>query len=199
LIAIKAEDIARSACEQISRELDSKDSFRVMLVVVDEPKNGWTQRFLTDADWRFSDKIALLPKKSAQKRFDRWVVVNLWTIDSDMNLSVVTQGAIVRLTRAAIFRAYFQRQFGFPKTLADAMRQEGQALNFAKEAVTLQLEELELSSAVMNPYLNSSDFSVIFAAMYGDTAAISVGYQALGLKPMAGFAVAQNETRPTNY
>ena len=191
LIAIKAEDIARTACEQICKELKSNDIFRIMLVVVDEPTNGWTQRYLTDADWRFTDKIAALPKKYMPNTFDRWVSINIWTVDDKMNPATIEEETIVRLTRAAIFRAYFQNKNGYPSTLTEYLQQEGAALNFAGEKNTLTIADIKESNLIIQTHLNSQEFPIIFAAMYGDAAAESVGYTPLGLEPMAGFVVAQ--------
>jgi hypothetical protein len=193
LVEIKAENIVRDACALVSQEIPSDSVFRVMLVAVDEPKNGWTQRYLTDADSRFSDKVATLPRKYLVGKFDRWVTVNLWTVDDLVNPIEITEAIVTRLTRAAIFRAYHQKIKGFPLTLAETLRQEGAALNFAGEKISLPDLDVEISKSIIKQYLNTEDFTIIFAAMYGDAAAESVGYTPLGLKSMAGFAVAQAE------
>jgi hypothetical protein len=189
LLAIDAEELASDACRTVCKEIDSNDSFRVMLVVVDEPANGWTQRFLTDADWRFTDKIASLPKKNLPA-FDRWVTVNLWTTDSNMQPMIATAESVVRSTREALFRAYWQRQYGIPKTLEETLRQEGATLNFAGEKVSYSEQQITESWNIVSPFLNSKKFPEIFAAMYGDEAALSSGYGCLGLKLNAGFQVA---------
>jgi hypothetical protein len=190
LLTIEAEEVASVACRTVCEEINSNDSFRVMLVVVDEASNGWTQRFLTDADWRFTDKIASLPKKNLSSTFDRWVAVNLWTTDSNMQPMIATAESVVLSTRAALFRAYWQRLHGIPITLEETLRQEGATLNFAGEKVSHSEQEITESWNSIAPLLSSKKFPEIFAAMYGDEAALNSGYECLGLKPMAGFQVA---------
>jgi hypothetical protein len=189
LIEMRAEDIAREVCEKLGSEIESEEIFRVMLVVVDEPANGWTQRFLSDADWRFCDKIEKLPKPDHNKSFDRWVSVNIWTTDDQLRPRALTSESLAQHVRGAIFRAHLQRRFGYPTTLAQMIQQEGTVMRFAGESVGVNPPEIERIAFVIDPLKSSLDFPTNFAALYGDDAAISVGYQPLGLPPRAGFSL----------
>ncbi len=191
LIKMKAEEFAQEVCDQVGAEINVDVSYRVMLVVVDEPANGWTQRYLTDADWRFSDKIEKLAKSSGTPAFDRWVTVNLWTTDESLHPREPSYEWIQMLVRSALFRAHLQRQNGYPVKLADMLRQEGMVMVFSGENLPLTTSDLAKTEEIIVPLLESTNFATNFAALYGDEAALSVGYSPLGLKPKAGFALAR--------
>ena len=75
LLAVDAEGLATEYAHEIETELeDVQAEFRLILVVADQTGNGWTQRWLTDAAWRFG------PEKVPQQRSEhRWITVQLWT------------------------------------------------------------------------------------------------------------------------
>ncbi len=159
-----------------------------MLVVADVPRNGWTQRHLTDAQWRFTLKDDTLPKGVTLEGFDRWVSVLLWT-DTQ-----VSEAYLRREVRGALYRALHVHYVGAPRTLAQMMRQEGRVLAYAGYRPELDAGELDYSREAIKPYLQSAEFPVCFAALYGDEAARSVGYEALGLTAQAGFQLALYDT-----
>ena len=184
LITMKAEALAQTAADEVAKEFaDFSDRFRLMLVVADVPRNGWTQRQLTDAEWRFTPSDTL-PKSMSLGDFDRWVSVLLWT-DTE-----ATEAYAKREVRGALYRALHVHHVGAARTLAQMMQQEGRVLAYAGYMPELDTEELEYSRAVITPLLQRTEFSVCFAALYGDAAAKRVGYEALGLTAQAGFQVA---------
>jgi hypothetical protein len=184
LIAQDAEGSAeRAGVEAASRLGALPDVYRMMLVVADVPHNGWTERHLTDAEWRFSDATDRLPGKSAAAGFDRWVTIQLWT-DVDP-----TPEYVQLETLSALYRAAHQRHIGAPRTLAEMMRQEGRAAAFAGGCPELDADDLAYTREVIMPYLASAHFPTCFAAMYGDQAARAAGYPPLGLSACAGFAL----------
>lgn len=188
LIALDVENFAANACAQVCRELDTDAVFRVMLVVVDEPSNGWTQRFLTDADGRFSSAIEKLKKSS--DHFDRWVAVQLWTADHHLKPVEPSLELVQQATRGALFRAYWQRQHGYPVTLRHMLKQEGHVLRFSQPSLEFDPATATQLKSIIDPLLDSEDYTKNISALYGDEAAISVGYEPLGLPQYAGFAYA---------
>lgn len=184
LIAMGAEASAQATADEVVKEFaDFADSFRLMLVVADVPQNGWTQRHLTDAEWRFTLNDTL-PKSMTLEGFDRWVSVLLWT-DTE-----ATETYVKREVRGALYRALHVRYVGTARTLAEMMQQEGRVLAHAGYAPELDTQELEYSREVIAPSLHSTEFPVCFAALYGDDASRQVGYEALGLAENAGFQLA---------
>jgi len=192
LIAMGAEELAQATADKVVKEFaDFHDRFRLMLVVADVPRNGWTERRLTDAEWRFTLNETLL-KSMTLEGFDRWVSVLLWT-DTE-----ATEAYVTREVRGALYRALRARYLGSARTLSEMMQQEGRVLAYAGYTPELDAEELEYSREVIAPYLQSADFPVCFAALYGDAAAKQVGYEALGLSADAGFQVALHDASTEN-
>lgn len=181
LLALEAEDVAQAAAREAAAELESVAAvYRLLLVVVDEPRNGWTQRFLTDAEWRFGDPDAL-PKSAPSVGFDRWVTVQLWTDRAPT--AAYVRGEV----RSSLYRAAHQGVFSAPRTLGQMQTQEGRAARFAGAQVRLDTDELAYTREVLSPLLGSAHFPTCFAALYGDEAARAVGYGPLGLSVGAGF------------
>jgi hypothetical protein len=72
LIAMDAKSMARETAELVAKEMSRlSDRYRLMIVPVDEPRNGWTERNLSDADWRFS--MAINPSE----KVPQWVTIQL--------------------------------------------------------------------------------------------------------------------------
>ena len=188
LLALDAERLAQMTADEVAADFAPlADKFRLMLIVGDVPRNGWTERTLTDARWRFTLKDDTPPKGAVLEHFDRWVTVLLWT---DVE---ATEAYVKRETRAALYRALHYRYVGTPETLAEMMQQEGRALAYAGYTPELDAEELDYTREVVQPYLESEAFPACFAALYGDEAACNAGYEALGLESKAGFQVALAE------
>ena len=190
LIAMGAEGLAQVAADEVAEAFaDLTDRFRLMLVVADVPKNGWTERQLTDAEWRFTLKNDTLPESTMPTNFDRWVSVLLWT-DTE-----ATKAYVESEVRGALYRALHHRYVGAPRTLTlgEMMRQEGRVLAYAGYVPKPDVD-LDYSRVVIAPYLQSTEFPVCFAALYGDAAARQVGYDALGLAADAGFQLALHDT-----
>ncbi|GAA5511665.1 hypothetical protein Dcar01_00377 [Deinococcus carri] len=185
LLALDAEGEAARECRRVEAELEGMpDRFRLLLVVLDEPRNGWTQRWLTDAEWRFQAKYDTLPQSSPAVGFDRWVTVQLWT-DTAPSLDTVR-----REVRASVWRAAWQARHGLPVTLRQMLAQEGGAARFAGEALGFGPEELAYTREVLTPLLDSDHWPTCFAALYGDDAARVAGFPPLGLSRRAGFGLA---------
>ena len=187
LITMGAEELAQTAADEVAEDFtDFSDRFRLMLVVADVPRNGWTQRQLTDAEWRFTPSDTL-PKSMSLEDFDRWVSVLLWT-DTE-----ATEAYVKREVRGALYRALHVHHVGAAHTLAQMMQQEGRVLAYAGYTSELDMGELEYSREVLEPYLQRTEFPGCFAALYGDAATKNVGYEALGLAAQAGFQVALHD------
>ncbi len=185
LVALKAERLAQTTASEVAADFAAlPDRFRLMLVVADVPHNGWTQRQLSDAEWRFTLKNDTRPKGTPSAEFDRWVSVLLWT-DTE-----ATETYVKREIRGALYRALHRRYVGPPETLAQMMQQEGRVLSYAGYTPELAADELAYSREVIAPHLQKSDFPTCFAALYGDEAARAAGYEALGLTANAGFELA---------
>jgi len=182
LIALGAEEVAASAIVEARQRLARVDGrLRVGLVVADDAQGGWTDRYLTETSHRF-ESMGDLERG--------WVVVLCWTGEAWSRDTVRDE------VLATIYRTLYRQRHGSPRTLRQMMTQEGLVAAFAGlRPPTLDAEELAYTREVILPHLDSTHFPTVFACLYGDEAAHSVGYPPLGLSPRAGYAVAFDETR----
>jgi hypothetical protein len=182
LIALAAEDVAAEAVAEAARRLASVDlDLKVGVVVADDAMGGWTNRYLTEINARL-DLAAGLKRG--------WVSVLAWTGDEP------SREAIREETLASIYRMVHFTEHGRARTLRQVLAQEGAAAAFAgASSPALDVEEMEYTCEVVRPRLDSEDFPVLFAALYGDEPAVSVGYPPLGLSTRAGFALALHDAR----
>jgi hypothetical protein len=177
LIALEVEAALTSELPNLEHHFaDVPGRFKVGICVADDVKGGWTNRFLVDCKSRFFELDAI------QKR--PWVVVNLWASETYTIQKTQT------ILRAQVFRIAYRQEIGETQSLLEHLNQEGRALAFAGDTVTLELDDLEYSREIIAPHLTSTHFPTIFACLYGDDAAKNVGYPALGLSKDAGFELA---------
>ena len=182
LLALGAEEVATEAIAEAEERLGGvPGQLRVGLVVADDAQGGWTNRYLTEMRHR-SDRRAELKRG--------WTTVLLWTSETQSREWVRAE------VLASLYRTLYFQQHGAPKTLRQMMAQEGLAAVFAgARELALDPEELAYTRDVIRPHLDSTNFPIVFACLYGDEAAWSVGYPTLGLSPRAGYALALAEAR----
>ena len=179
LLALNAETLAADAIKLANGRLELPTPIQLGLVVADDVAGGWTDRYLTDAAHRF---------EPGELRYG-FATVLLWAGERYTAASL-TEGVL-----AACYRTASILEHGRPKTLRHTMAQEGGAAAFAGTDLTLSADELTYTRAVVTPHLDTAAFPTVFACLYGDPAARSVGYAPLGLSRNAGFALARLEAR----
>lgn len=186
LLAIDADSIASSAVAiSVQRLADVESQYKAGLVLCDDLQGGWTNRYLSEAQVRFGYTLTPQQRSRANAAADRgWIIGMLWVSDEP------ERERVEQTACAAIYRAAYIRQHGLPTTLRHMLVQEGLTLAFAgAHPVVLDHDELKYSREVIRPHLDTADFPVAFACLYGDTAANTVGYPSLGLSANAGYAV----------
>lgn len=147
------------------------------MVICDDLKGGWTNRYSADYNLRFG----MDPRS---KRF--WVTGVLWS--SEKATPATVKGTIL----AAALRTAFQLQNGLPKNLNQRMAQEGYALcHSGSEVPEFDLEELEYTREVIKPYLLSEDIPRAIQCLFGDQAGETLGFPRMGLSPYAGLSLAR--------
>lgn len=181
LLAMGADQVAQSAFEEAARHFDEVDhTVRASVTLLDDVGGGGTNRFLMEAAGRMrSDER--LERGNRQRRF---VMVGCWASER-YSPERIRAGA-----REGLYRYAKVAQQGVPRTLREIMRLDGAARAFAGERPALEEDELAYTQEVIAPYLDSSDFAVQFACLFGDAAAQSVGYAPQGFAPYAGFELA---------
>lgn len=176
LMALDAEAIAADAAREVARHFPNLDGdYKHGLVVVDDLHGGWTNRFTVDAGMRFGDGSAMLKRG--------WLSTMLWVSETP------TAESVRRAVLASVFRSFYRFGQDAPRTLRQMLAQEGAVGRFAGLTPTLDADDLDYSREVLASYLDSDDWAVCMAALFGDQAAISLGYPPLGLSASAGLDV----------
>ena len=182
LLALDAEGAAARAVADVAAQLSqSAGAFKVALVIADDGMGGWTNRTTTDFSHRFENQ-ALLKRG--------WIPVILWT-GALPSLQTVRDGVLT-----CVFRVDQIQRHGPARTLREMMAQEGRAMAAAGSTrPALAPEELANTRQVIRPHLDSTERPVVVACLFGDDAAVSLGYTARGLSANAGFALALHDAK----
>ena len=176
LLELGAEEALAKAIADTNKQLGDKLHPRPAgLVMADDFGGGWTNRHQMDAGARFG-KVTRIEAD--------WLVVLCWSSEQptaeDLRLEILAQ----------IYRGEYRLRHGQPVSLADMLRQEGAAQCFAGAQPEKSEDELGSIQAIIDKHRASDDYPTAFACLYGDEAATSVGYTALGVPPNGGFALA---------
>lgn len=175
-LALDADAIAARAVA--GAQAEGEGSYRVALVLHDDAKGGWTNRWTTEFSLRF---------ETGAMRKRGWIVAPLWS--SEEPSAAAVESAVL----VAIHRTSFIVRNGEATTLRARMQQEGEALRRAGARVTLDAEELAYTREVLARHLDSSSMPTTVAALFGDHAADSLSFPRLGLSPNAGLELAMME------
>jgi hypothetical protein len=156
-ISAGAEDAAAAALR--SSRVEGPGRLRIGLVIADDVAGGWTNRFTTDFAHRFESGT-------------------LWQRDLGVGLLWASEPPSAERARDEVLltaaRASYERTHGLVRTLRDRLAQEHHALRVAG-----------LTPKPLPParYLDATDAPTLFACLYGDAAAESLGYSPLGVPP----------------
>jgi hypothetical protein len=177
LLALDADGVgARAIADAAPTLADEPGEYRACLVVSDDLKGGWTNRYTSEYSYRFE-----------QRAYYRraWLPAILWTsetYDVPMIRSELLQ---------CVYRAVHVQRHGPARTLGEMLAQESYAMRGAgSTAPTLADDDLAYTREVLREYTGSTDRATLIAALFGDAAARDLGYPPLGLSPRAGLALA---------
>lgn len=180
-LALGAEEIAQEAVRSASAPTRSAEAiYKVALVVSDDRKGGWTNRWASEYSHRI--EYAAITKRG-------WLVGILWTSEPASEQNV--RDAVL----TSIYRAEYLQTHAAPKTLGEMLGQEGYAM--ARAGCTtprLDDEDLAYTRSVIAPHLGATDRATVMACLFGDTAAKALGYEPHGLSDRAGLALALSDT-----
>lgn len=177
LLALEAERIASAAVADAAATFaDVPSAFRVGLVVSDDARGGWTNRFTSELAHRFE-------QSAYAKR--GWIVPLFWTSETPTAESVRAE------VLACVARAVHVARHGVARTLRERIAQEAFAMRCAGITTPEHDEdELAYTRTVLEPLLERTDMATHVAAFFGDLAAHELGHAPLGLSPRAGLALA---------
>ncbi|MDH4062854.1 MAG: hypothetical protein OEW19_00530 [Acidobacteriota bacterium] len=179
-LAMDADAIgAQATLEAAARLTDAPGEVEATLVVSDDLKGGWTNRYASEFGHRFEN----------QAMFRRgWAVGILWTADAP------SPDAAREAVLTAVYRAAHHARHGAPRTLAGMLAQEGWVMAMAGcTTPRLGAEDLAYTRTVIAPHLPATDRATQMACIFGDPCARALGYEPLGLSERAGLALALHD------
>jgi hypothetical protein len=177
LIAIGADEVgARTIADIAATLIDERGAYRACLVVSDDLKGGWTNRYASEFSYRFE-----------QRAFYRraWLPAILWT--SEKYDDAMIRAELLQ----CVYRAVHVQRHGPARTLGEMLAQECYAMRSAGGTTPrLDADDLAYTREVLREYTACTDRATIIAAFFGDAAARDLGYPPLGLSSRAGLALA---------
>jgi hypothetical protein len=184
-IALGAEKIAEQAIDAWRATAESgtlhAKQYRVGVVVSDDLKGGWTNRWASEFSHRLESGAFL------RRGF---ITAILWTSEP------ASPSRVRDAVLSAIYRAEYLQSHPAPKALRGMLEQEGYAT--ARAGCTtpaLDADDLAYTRTVIEPHLDAHDRATVVSCLFGDAAANALGYPPLGLSERAGLALALHDAR----
>jgi hypothetical protein len=176
LIAIDAEAVALAAARESVPRLDNfDDALRLIVIVADDVQGGWTNRAFAEFGHRYESK------HQVQRG---WVVAMLWSSEEP------SAELVRRETLATLYRTIDERRNGPVRTLRQIIEREGRTMRFAAYERRYDDATLQSVRETIQPHLDSHAAPIVFAALYGDAIAASLGYPSLGVPDRGGYELA---------
>ena len=183
LIASRADEIVQSAISECSAEVqDIPDSFSMSLVVMDDLKGGWTNRYSYELNGRRMPNPRDLPPRQ-RARF--WITGVLWSSEPPQAV------AVRRAALQSIYRTYYVLKHGPARTLEEILRQDGWVMRKAGyEFPPLDSASRSRTREVIELCADCDDVGTLVECLFGAEAAKTLGYSGWGLAPWAGISLA---------
>jgi hypothetical protein len=182
-LALGAEAVASQAVQEAAAEAAalraSGREYKVCLVVSDDLKGGWTNRYASE----FSHRIegTAITKRG-------WLTGILWTSEP------ASERAVREAVLTSIYRAEYLQTHAAPATLGQMLAQEGYAMARAGcESPALDDDDLAYTRPIVERHLAATDRATVMACLFGDACAHALGYPPQGLSDRAGLALARME------
>lgn len=181
-LEMDADSIALQTIESLLPEFSNYDErFEASLVIVDDARGGWTNRYTTEIYLRrIADPRSLTEKRRA--RF--WITGVLWS-------SEPANEAIVRIAmKSALLRLLFVFENGPARTVSELIRQERAVMSRSGQTRDpLGSDDDAWTRQILADRADEDDLANLVTCLFGDSAAESMGFEKLGLPPWAGLRV----------
>jgi hypothetical protein len=199
LLALGADQVAADAAIEASARLpDGPGEWKAAVVVVDDLKGGWTNRY----DYEFNLRFGTHDSRSAEEPAPRveiepprwskflWVTGVLWSSEPS------SARAVREAMLTAVYRIAFVHEYGPARTLREMLTQEGQAMTMAgSDWPRLDDDDIAYTREVLAPHLDATDKRTCIECLFGDSAGRTLGFTPRGLSPWAGLAMALHDAR----
>ena len=157
LKSLNAEGIIADSLTDISCQKD----FEVVINVADDLLGGWTNRFTTD----YQSKFQLNPL------IERGFCTPYFWSSEVYSHELIRERAV-----SQAYRTIYFSEHGKPETLEQHIEQE----NWVKSKIGISIAVDPRIELLYNSIKQTTDYSTIIAFLYGDEAAESLGFKALG-------------------
>jgi hypothetical protein len=198
LLRMDADGIAARASAEASAALsDVPGDFKAGLVVSDDLKGGWTNRFANEFSIRFGSSNPRGDKDSALPTLEppRWSKY-LWVIGVLWSSEEPTERTVREAILTVAYRIAYTYRHGPARTLRERMVQEGQVMAQAGcISPTLEADDLDYTREVIQPFLECDDMRTTIECLFGDAAGRTLGFTPRGLSPWAGLSLALHDAR----
>jgi hypothetical protein len=192
LLAMGADGIAaRAVAEASARLADEPGDCKVTLVIADDWKGGWTNRYAEE----FTHRIQAVPPPSAGPRMPPWVKCP-WLTAILWSSEPAGERAVREAVLTAVYRSAYVQRHGPALTLRAMLVQEGQVMAAAECAgPALDPDDLAYTREVLAPFLDTEDKRTAMECLFGDAPGRTLGFAPRGLSPWAGLALALADAR----
>lgn len=186
LLALRADEVAALAvAEATDRLKQNSGDFKLGLVVADDLKGGWTNRY----DWEFTLRFQITrarPKPNWLK--DYWLTAVLWSSEP------ASERAVREAVLTAVYRAAYLQDHGTARTIREMLAQEGRVMAMAGcTGPVLDDEDIAYTREVLVPFLDANDKRTVIECLFGDAAGRTLGFTPRGLSLWAGLALALHD------
>jgi hypothetical protein len=192
LLALDADGIAARTVAQARVQLANEPGdFNVALVIVDDLKGGWTNRYAEE----FTHRFRCGPPAPPDFRLPRWTK-HFWINGVLWSSEAASRRAVEEAVLTAVYRAAYVQRHGPARTLRAMLTQEGYVMARAGCAgPTLDAEDIAYTREVLNPFQGADDKRTVIECLFGDAAGRTLGFTPRGLSPWAGLALALHDAR----
>jgi hypothetical protein len=192
LLALDADGIAaRVTVEAAAQLVDEPGEFQVTVVVADDLKGGWTNRY----DWEYTLRFGPGPASLAGPELPKWLK-HWWLTAVLWSSEPASERAVREAVLTAAFRVSYLHRHGSPRTLHDMLAQEGQVMARAGCArPVLDDDDIAYTREVLIPFLDATDKRTAIECLFGDEPGRTLGFTPRGLSPWAGLALALYDAR----
>jgi hypothetical protein len=191
LLALDADGIAaRSVAEAVPELTDEPGDFKAALVVADDLRGGWTNRYATECSVRFPDVGS-----PAEMRLPRWTS-HVWITGILWSSEPAVERTVREAMLTAIYRTVYLQRHGGARTLRDRLAQEGWVMAMAGcRGPVLDDDDIAYTREVLAPFLDATDMRTAIECLFGDAAGATLGFSPRGLSLWAGLALTLHDAR----
>ena len=193
LIELDCDEIGAQATRELLQPIDDvPGKFKIALVLADDLKGAWTNRYANEFEYRFG-MWSGTAKAGADPTLPRWlkyfwIFGVLWT--SELPDPTLAREAVL----TSIYRAAYVLRHGQARTLGAMMTQEGAVMAQAGcVRPTLDKEDIEFTRKVLEPLLHATNKRTCMECLFGDEPGRTLGFTPQGLSPWAGLALALHD------